>query len=111
MEKNIKEIRNTIVGDEALDAARSQLEKDPALYPKDQEGKNNTVPQNLNRVPLRKFDLRRKGNDPDFRAPAPAVEESALPEETEEASPEAPAEEVEQSSRPGLFRRLFKREP
>ena len=111
VEKNIKEIRNTIVGDEALDAARSQLEKDPALYPKAQEGKNNTVPQNLNRVPLRKSGLRQKGNDPDFRAPAPAVEEPALPEEPKEVAPEASAEDKEQPSRPGLFRRLFKREP
>ena len=108
VEKNIKEIRNTIVGAEALDAARSQLEKDPALYPKDQEGENNVVPQNLNRVPLRKFGLRQKDNDPDFRAPAPAVEEPSLPKEV---APEASAEDKEPSSRPGIFRRLFKREP
>lgn len=106
VEKNIKEIRNTIVGDKALDAARAEPEKDSALYPKIQEGSSNTVQQNLNRVPLRKFGLSPKGNDPDFKAPAPPVEEPALPEKT----PEASTEDKNQSPRPGIFKRLFKRE-
>ena len=121
VEKNIKEIRNTIVGEEALDAARSDPEQDPALYPKSQEGKSNKVPQNLNKVPLRKFNLRQKGNDPDFRAPAPPVEASALPEQAQEEtvipvqeSPEnSQAEEAKEesaSARSGIFSRLFKRD-
>ena len=106
VEKNIKEIRNTIVGDKALDAARAEPEKDSAFHPKIQEGSSNTVQQNFNRVPLRKFGLGQKGNDPDFKAPVPPVEEPALPEK----NPEASAEDKNQSPRPGIFKRLFKRE-
>ena len=111
VEKNIKEIRNTIVGAEALDAARSQLEKDPALYPKGQEGENNVVPQNLNRVPLRKFGLRQKDNDPDFRAPAPAVEEPVVPVQKNPATSQKENGEQEAGpARTGIFSRLFKRD-
>jgi type II secretory pathway component GspD/PulD (secretin) len=111
VEKNIKEIRNTIVGDEALDAARSEPEQDPALYPKAQEGKNNTIPQNLNKVPLRKFNLRRQGNDPDFRAPAPPVEEPAVPAQKNPATSQKENGEQEAGpTRTGIFSRLFKRD-
>ena len=120
VEKNIKEIRNTIVGDEAIDAARSEPEQDPALYPKAQEGKNNAIPQNLNKVPLRKFNLRQKGNDPDFRAPVPQREVPALPEGVEKPAvpvQKNPAtsqkENGEQEAAPvrtGIFSRLFKRD-
>ena len=107
VEKNIKEIRNTIVGDEALKSARSEPEKDAALYPKLQEGKSNAVQQNLNRVPTRKFNLRQKEDDPDFRAPAAPVEEPALEQKASGSS----AEDKDQPSRSGIFRRLFKRKP
>jgi general secretion pathway protein D len=103
VEKNIKEIRNTIVGDKALGAARSDLELEPSLFPTE-EGKTSPRHHDFNRVPKRKSGLRQKGNDPNFKAPAPPVEEPALPEH----APVPPAKEKEKPARSGILKKLFK---
>ncbi|MFP6872472.1 MAG: secretin N-terminal domain-containing protein [Verrucomicrobiales bacterium] len=92
VEKNIMEIRNTIVGDKALSAARPDLELDSSLFPMKNEKKL--------------FGRRKKEHDPNFEAPAPPVEEPALPEH----APVPPAKEKEKPARFGILKKLFNRD-